>query len=378
MLGLCALLLLPACSSSPTSPTASDSPATGAVPNVTLHPADQTVTPGRSATLRVEATGAAHLTYLWYRDVSGSTIRPTTGATSQEFTTPRLPGTTRYWARVSNTVGVADSETATVTVEEPAPTGSPPSITLQLADRTINTGASTLLKVRAKGTAPLRYQWYRGQSGSISRPVTGATSKDYTTPHLTETMEYWARIINPHGTVDSATATITVSVPTPSPQPDPDPDPDPDPEPAPDPVDTSSTFEQQVVTLVNQHRAAGATCGGSWYPAIGPLSSDSSLRDAARAHSADMATNSYFSHTSLDGTSFDQRIWNAGYTGGSPLGENIAAGMSSPQSVVSAWMDSAGHCQNIMKAGFGDIGVGYAHLSGSPYGHYWTQDFGGG
>ena len=91
-----------------------------------------------------------------------------------------------------------------------------------------------------------------------------------------------------------------------------------------------------------------------------------------------MATNSYFSHTSLDGTTFDERIWSAGYTGGSPLGENIAAGMSSPQSVVSAWMDSAGHCTNIMKAGFGDIGVGYAHLSGSPYRHYWTQDFGGG
>ena len=85
-----------------------------------------------------------------------------------------------------------------------------------------------------------------------------------------------------------------------------------------------------------------------------------------------MATNSCFSHSSLDGTSFDERIWNAGYAGGSPLGENIAAGMSSPQSVVSAWMDSAGHCKNIMKAGFEDIGVGCAHLSWSPYGHYWT------
>ena len=214
---------------------------------MTLHPADQTVTSGRSATLRVDAPGAASLTYQWYRGVNGSTIRPITGATSQEFTTPSLSGTTRYWAQVSNTVGIADSETATVTVEEPAPAGSPPLITLQPADRTINTGASTLLKVRAKRTAPLRYQRYRGQRGSISRPVAGATLKDYTTPHLTETMKCWARIINPHGTVDSATATITVNVPTPSPEPDPELNPEPDP----DPVDTSSTFEQQVVTLVN-------------------------------------------------------------------------------------------------------------------------------
>ena len=224
--------------------------------------------------------------------------------------------------------------------------------------------------------------------------MTGATSKDYTTPHLTQAMEYWARITNPHGTLDSATAAITVNVPTPSaqpvpqpepeddpgPEPAPEPAPEPEPEPAPDPdpVDTSSSFEQQVVTLVNQHRSAGATCGGSWYPPVDMLSSSLTLRNAARDHSADMATNGYFSHTSLDGTTFDDRIRNAGYNGRSPLGENIAAGMSSPQSVVDAWMGSSGHCTNIMKAGFEDIGVGYAHLSGSPYRHYWTQDFGGG
>lgn len=399
-LWLFALLLLPACSSSPTAPTASDAQGVGAAPNVTQQPTDLTVRPGRSATLRIGARGAAPLTYQWYRGVSGSAERPISGATSQEFTTPVLPGTTRYWARVSNPVGVADSATATITVEKPAPAGSPPSITLQPADRTIAAGKSTLLKVRATGTAPLRYQWYRGPSGSTSRPVTGATSKDYTTPHLTQTMEYWARISNPHGTLDSATATVTVNVPTPNsqpdpesepeadpepnpqpqpePEPEPEPDPEPEPEPDPDPVDTSSSFEQQVVTLVNQHRSAGATCGGSWYPPVDSLSSSSTLRNAARDHSADMAMNSYFSHTSLDGTTFDERIRDAGYNGGSPLGENIAAGMSSPQSVVNAWMGSSGHCKNIMKAGFEDIGVGYAHLSGSPYRHYWTQDFGGG
>jgi len=63
-----------------------------------------------------------------------------------------------------------------------------------------------------------------------------------------------------------------------------------------------------------------------------------------------MATNNYFSHTSLTGTTFDQRIANAGYTGGSPLGENTAGGMSSPQSVVNAWMGSPGHRTNIMRA----------------------------
>ena len=297
------------------------------MPQVTREPANQSITPGQSANLRVVASGAAPLAYQWYRGVSGSTAKPIVGATAQDFTTPPLPGTTRYWARVSNPVGVADSATATITVEEPAPEGSPPSITLQPADRTIDAGTKTLLKVRVEGASPLSYQWYRGPSGSTPRRITGATSRDYTTPDLTESIEYWARISNPFGSVDSATATITVSAPAAGPQPDPDPDPkpqpnpgpapdpdpepdpdpdpdpepDPDPDPDPDPVETSSSFENQVITLVNQNRAAGATCGGSWFPPVPSLSADTNLRNAARAHSADMATNGYFSHTSPDG-----------------------------------------------------------------------------
>ena len=91
-----------------------------------------------------------------------------------------------------------------------------------------------------------------------------------------------------------------------------------------------------------------------------------------------MATNDYFSHTSLDGRTFSQRIQDAGYAGGFPQGENIAAGSSTPQAVVNAWMASSGHCSNIMKGGYADIGVGYGFLAGSTYGHYWTQNFGGG
>ena len=383
---LLGLLLVSACSSSPTAPTTSDSPNTAAMPQVTREPANQIIRPGQSANLRVVASGAAPLAYQWYRGVSGTTTQPIVGATAQDFTTPPLPGTTRYWVRVSNLVAVADSATATITVEEPAPEGSPPSITLQPADRTIDAGTKTLLKVRVEGASPLSYQWYRGPSGSTSRRITGATSRDYTTPDLTESIEYWARISNPFGSVDSATVTITVSAPPAGPQPDPDPDPkpqpnpgpDPDPDPDPDPVDTSLSFENQVVTLVNQNRAAGATCGGTWFPPVPPLSADANLRNAARAHSADMATNGYFSHTSPEGTTFDERIWDAGYSGGFPLGENIAAGQSSPASVVNGWMASSGHCSNIMKAGFADSGVGYAYLPGSPHGRYWTQNFGGG
>jgi uncharacterized protein YkwD len=68
---------------------------------------------------------------------------------------------------------------------------------------------------------------------------------------------------------------------------------------------------------------------------------------------------------------------NAGYGGPYPWGESIAAGMTTPTGVVSSRMASVGHCTNVMSGSYGSIGVGYAHVAGSPYGHYWTQDFGG-
>ena len=43
-------------------------------------------------------------------------------------------------------------------------------------------------------------------------------------------------------------------------------------------------------------------------------------------------------------------------------------------SVVKAWLKSPGHCRNIMKANYTELGVGYA--TGGYYGTYWTQDFG--
>ena len=65
----------------------------------------------------------------------------------------------------------------------------------------------------------------------------------------------------------------------------------------------------------------------------------------------------------------------AGYTSYSFAAENIAAGQSTAQSVVDSWMNSSGHCVNIMNANLKQIGIGYYKATGSTYTHYWTQDF---
>lgn len=92
-----------------------------AAPTIVTQPASQTISTGETATLSVTANGAAPLSYQWYQGTSGDTTGPISGASSSSFTTPALTATTSYWVRVTNTIGSADSDTATVTVSAPPP-----------------------------------------------------------------------------------------------------------------------------------------------------------------------------------------------------------------------------------------------------------------
>ncbi|MDJ0985798.1 MAG: CAP domain-containing protein [Desulfobacterales bacterium] len=125
-------------------------------------------------------------------------------------------------------------------------------------------------------------------------------------------------------------------------------------------------FASEVIDLVNIERDAEG---------LPPLSYDASLATAAQGHSEDMGLQNYFSHTGLDGRTACVRITDAGYTW-NYCGENIAAGQPTPEDVIDTWMASPGHRANILNPNFCDIGVGYAYVASSNYGHYWTQNFG--
>lgn len=96
---------------------------------------------------------------------------------------------------------------------------------------------------------------------------------------------------------------------------------------------------------------------------------DARLDTAARLHSQDMASRDYFSHTTPEGLTPQDRADAQGYTSG--VGENIAAGYRDARAVVLGWMASAGHCRNILGTAR-DIGVGTA---ATPRANY-TQNFG--
>ena len=91
---------------------------------------------------------------------------------------------------------------------------------------------------------------------------------------------------------------------------------------------------------------------------------DPGLLDTAMQRSFETAL--YWSHTRPNGLDC--------FTANNKMmGENIAAGAPTPESVMDMWMNSDGHRANILSSGFTSLGVGCVYADG---GYYWVQCFG--
>lgn len=130
-------------------------------------------------------------------------------------------------------------------------------------------------------------------------------------------------------------------------------------------LDVNTTLQ-----MINNYRSSGANCGGDNQAAAESLIWSDELAKAALDHSNDMQVNGYFDHTSQDGRKFSERATAAGFEG-SPVGENIASGYSSEEAVMQGWMDSPGHCKNIMNSNATHVGV-----ARSDEGAMWTMVLG--
>lgn len=122
-------------------------------------------------------------------------------------------------------------------------------------------------------------------------------------------------------------------------------------------------FQEEVVRLTNLERAKYN---------LAPLKSDWEISRVARYKANDMRDNNYFSHYSPTyGDAFlMMRDFGISYT---TAGENIAARQTTPDQVVTSWMNSETHKENILNPSFGKIGVGYSN--GGILTHYWVQMF---
>jgi uncharacterized protein YkwD len=152
-----------------------------------------------------------------------------------------------------------------------------------------------------------------------------------------------------------------------------------------------SVQEQELLDAINKARSVKRDC----YPdddsrgVVGPspkLYWNDELYASALEHSTDLAMSDTFSHYG-SGTEYDitgngepsifyERIVANGYSNYYSVGENIAGGQETLDEVMYAWLNSPGHCENIMNPNYTEVGVAIVTEADSTYGIYWTQNFG--
>jgi uncharacterized protein YkwD len=133
---------------------------------------------------------------------------------------------------------------------------------------------------------------------------------------------------------------------------------------------------QRILALTNMARAQARTCGDKAFAPATPLSWNQALGQAAWAHSEDMAQLHYFKHVQPDGSVAADRASRAGYRW-KLIGENIASGQRTPEEAVASWLDSPGHCANLMNPRFSEMGAAHAiNLQNDNRTAFWTQVFG--
>ncbi|HUS32616.1 MAG TPA: CAP domain-containing protein [Kofleriaceae bacterium] len=131
--------------------------------------------------------------------------------------------------------------------------------------------------------------------------------------------------------------------------------------------DGLDTEERIFLQKLNDYRAANG---------LAPLQVSVALTQASDFHSRDMATKSYFSHDSQDGTTWSARIRRY-YDHNTYLAENIAAGNAGGDATFTQWKNSPGHDANMKGASYRVIGIARAYDAAATYRWYWTTDFGG-
>jgi hypothetical protein len=178
--------------------------ASAVAPSITTQPAGKAVTAGQTATFTVAASGTSPFTYQWTKN--GAAIG---GATGVSYTTPATTvsdNNAKFAVTISNSVGSAASNAATLTVTAASVA---PTITAQPTSKSVTTGQTATFSVAATGTGTLSYQWNRGGAA-----ISGATSSSYTTPATTSAdngAQFTVTVTNSVGSATSNAATLTVN-----------------------------------------------------------------------------------------------------------------------------------------------------------------------
>lgn len=139
-------------------------------------------------------------------------------------------------------------------------------------------------------------------------------------------------------------------------------------------VRDAEAVSQKVLELVNEARSKPRKCGRASFKPAPPLQLSAMLSRAALIHDQDMSNKNFFEHQGSDGSKVGDRTSRVGYRWRA-VAENIAIGPTTPEVVVNGWLDSPGHCSNIMDTQYTEMGIAYLVNRKSDAGIYWTQVF---
>ncbi len=137
-------------------------------------------------------------------------------------------------------------------------------------------------------------------------------------------------------------------------------------------VADARALASRALELVNAARARPRVCGTRKFAATNALVLDATLGRVAEAHARDMTRQRRMSHTGSDGSSAAERVTRAGYAW-RVVAENVASGQSSAEEVVQTWLESPGHCANLMNPEVREMGMAFSFDASSDAGTYWVQ-----
>jgi uncharacterized protein YkwD len=95
------------------------------------------------------------------------------------------------------------------------------------------------------------------------------------------------------------------------------------------------------------------------------LSENRDLAQAAINHACDMGVNGFFDHQGSDGSSVQARARAEGFSD-CLIAENIAWGYPDPSQIMTGWMNSSGHRQNMLLPRAREVGMAVAQGADGP------------
>ncbi|MEA3497094.1 MAG: immunoglobulin domain-containing protein, partial [Bacteroidota bacterium] len=167
-------------------------------PSITTQPSNAIICSGSTANFSLTASGTSPITYQWYGNnglINGATNN------SYSINNADTSNTGSYYCIVTNSCGVDQSLTKTLTVQ------TAPDISSQTSNTTKCENASVAFNVNANGSSPISYQWYFDNS-----QISGATNNFYSIGLLStsDAGQYYCKVSNTCGINQSNNISLTV------------------------------------------------------------------------------------------------------------------------------------------------------------------------